>query len=1564
MKELLDSLKQYLSENFIEFEVLNDEDLPIIRINEKLYELYQPNEEGVFFDCDFHWDCDRTEYDGYIYNFGGFWYFLNKGEETSVKLRRLKWMGNVLFENPAFQSEYFLGVHGPFEMLNGTGNYEDWTKKAKFLGIKKLGLCEKGTLAGIFKFQNACQKEGVNPIFGMEVPIRDEKKDLSYTIKAFVKNEKGWQSLLAINKKINIDNSGFISSDDLIERRNGLVLVFDPKTIDFKDLPSAWRTMFQHQFYYQLDTVEYKKEERDVWYLKNLKKFFDSKIPPIAMCDAWYLEKEYSILRTQLNKVAGTMNYESINQHFKNGQEYFYELQTLFKNDFERFLDSYEKAVVNLAEVCENCNYTIETDKRHLPRYIMTEEESKKYKNNEEMFETLVYEGLEHHIELFEENNDEVLAERIEREIEVIRFGEVTDYFLILRDIVNWCNRERILLGAGRGSSAGSLVVYLLGITKVDPMKYNLLFERFLNKGRIKVSLPDIDSDFPSISRSRIKEYIEQRFGVTQVCSVGTYTTLQLKAAIADLSRVYGVALPIVRKINKMLGKEGEKSIEDFFKTACSNSELKNFIKTNPELLNIIFLILGQPKTSSIHACAMMIFPQEKTMYEWIPVREQKGTIVSEWEGGELDSAGFLKEDILAIEQLDKLTDILTLIEKHHGVRVDLYKDIPKDDSEVFKYFENGWLGDVFHFGAKGLSGYCMKTSPNSIEELGICTALYRPGPIENNFHNDYLLRRSGIKEVEYPIGTEEILEKSFGLMCFQEDILRIVQKLAGFTEEESDEVRKCIDGEELFWTKDGAVQMKDMREKLPISVSTLSNEGLIKYNRVINAFSQGRKNCLRLNIQGNNSFVCTPDHKIFTEVGWLEAKDCLGHFIYKDLSRRFGTLEKTREELYLMTAILTEGSIGTKGQCSFVNKDLDEIEEFERCYNFFTKRVCKKKNVNEKTKCISIFVEDALIEDLNLTFVKSREKEFPDYVFSLNKECQEYVIGKMIDFDGYVSNTKGSFLIGYSSKSSKLIKQMEVLFSCLGVVTTTNQRFIKEYPDPYYDIGVSNIEDALKLKEILKDVSKKIKTFSLTVDDFDLESMNTYKMPFELWQPIVKNLIDNSGYKCNELLGANVLSRGINNKAQLTYSRLKKILLKCGRNKFLETCFEKQFCFREVQSIEEVGKRDVYDFTMTRDCTPRAFVGGILVHNCIGKKLKERIKLLKPKFTKGYIERYKDEGVTEEIAKDLWDQMEEFGKYSFNASHAIAYSTNGYNSLWLKAHYPIEFWSVAFSRASKDEFPFYVNEIMKSGNIQIKPVDVNKSEIDIVSDVEDNSFYWALNSVNQCGEKAQEQLMKERNESGEYFSFEEFLTRHSFKGSAVNKSVVENLIYSGAFDSLEKDKKREDLLLLYRSGIKTKIDPLKDEYSIAKTKNKVSQEWWWSLQQKEKSGFAFFDFKHLVDKYLIGKVDRNCKFTEVGDLKDWEECEYSNAMIGGYVLEIDEMNSKKGPFCKIIIESNYEFIKVLVFPDLYEEYGPFLKECKGNLLLLNGKPVWNKRDEEYVLQTTYQSEFVKLSLD
>jgi DNA polymerase-3 subunit alpha len=670
----------------------------------------------------------------------------------------------------------------------------------------------------------------------------------------------------------------------------------------------------------------------------------------------------------------------------------------------------------------------------------------------------------------------------------------------------------------------------------------------------------DIDTDVPGEYRPAVKQYMENRFGASQVCSVGTYTTLQIKQAINDVGKIYGASIPTLRRLTKMI--EDVKTEEDFLKLACKRSEINQFLNKYPEMMNVVFLLLGQQKAASIHACAMMIFPKEKSMYEWCPVRKSGDLIVSEWEGGEMDEAGFLKEDILGIEQLDKFTDILNLIEKNTGRKINLYSDIEYDDPEVYRYFANGWLSDIFQFSAKGLCAYTQKLKPKNMDDVVAALSLFRPGPMENGFHMDYIALKNGEKEPEYPIGTEEILKNTYSVWIYQEQIIKAVQILAGFTEEEADIARAAI-----------------------------------------------------------------------------------------------------------------------------------------------------------------------------------------------------------------------------------------------------------------------------------------------------------------------------------------------------------------------------------------------------------------------GKKKMDKIKKLRPKFVNGYVERFGEKGVTKESAEALWEQMEKFGSYSFNRSHSASYAINAYNSLWLKVHYPLEFWSVALSRASETDFPQYVNEMQQTEGIEIKPVNINKSDINIVADKKDNSIYWAINATKQVGEKAQNQIMEERSKNGEYFSLAEFIDRHTFKGSAVNKSVIENLIYSGAFDMMDETREfsnifsaREFMLGKYREKNKIKIDKEKDEYFLAFEKKKIGKDWWWLLQQKNKSGFAFFDYEGLVREYLKPKV-RNGVFYNVEDLQNYDGSTYEMVMVGGYVLEVEEREGKKGRFANLLLESNYKFLRVVIFPDDYEENAEFFQSTKKNLLLLSGKANFDKFKEEYVLQVNSNSKFIKLGV-
>ena len=1427
METLFNELEEYLSSNTIQY--TSDRENYTVSFDGKTYELFPPNDDGYFFDEDFRWDNETTEYDGYVFRFGGVWYTIEKGQERDPKLNRVKWRGQ---SEVAGLSSNFLGVHGSFELLNGTSLYSDWVKKAKFLGIERLGIVEKGTLAGALKFQNACKSVGIIPVFGMEVPVKDEKKDVSFTYKIYAQNEKGWQHLLALNKVINCDSSGkFITPKDISEHTEDVFIVFDPKTIDYADVPILLRN--KHNVFWQADTVEYAKFNRDTEYLTNFEAFYKSKMKPVALCDAFYIEPEYYILRETVNKIGKKVNHKSYNQYFKDEVTYMEELLSLFGDQSigEAF---YLKARENMDMIAKSCNFEIPTDSRHLPRYEMTKEEKGKYESNEDMFDSLIYEGIENKPELLEDYSEDVLVERIERESDTIKFGDVVDYFLILRDIINWCKGNDILLGGGRGSSAGCLISYLFGIVNTNALKFNLLFERFLNKGRVKVSLPDVDTDVPGEKRPLVKRYMEERFGETQVCSVGTYTTLQIKQAINDVGKIYGASIPTLRRISKMI--EDVKTEEDFLRLACRKEEIAQFVNKYPEMMNVVFLLLGQQKAASIHACAMMIFPKEKTMYEWCPVRKVDDLVVSEWEGGEMDEAGFLKEDILGIEQLDKFTDILVLIEKNTGKKINLYTDIEYDDPEVYRYFANGWLSDIFQFSAKGLSSYTQKMKPKNMDDVIAALSLFRPGPMENGFHMDYIALKNGEKEPEYPIGAEEILKDTYGLLTTQEQIMNICNQLADFDLVTCDKVRKALG-----------------KKKLDVLLP-------------------------------------------------LKAKFVEGYV------SKFGSKGVTKESAEHLW---------------------DQMEEFAK-YSFnrcisgsykFLRNSCKK-NVRNPT------IEEMYLIRNDLSFAKANNW------LPLRSKYMRCGYGGCLTMceDGRIRTRKIKDIRFAGIRQTYKITLEDGRF----ISVTDNHKFPTQ-----------------RGKVMCKDLM--IGEDSLFVQlPYEMTDQTKYNFTNFRGKDWVK---DHSEHleKIKGNIGYERLSAGS--------AKFKHFRSQNGGHGICEIC--------EVESRLEIHHID----GNRRNNEDENFIA--ICSSC-HKKTHYRDFGRTKRGEKGYPSKLiKIASIKPDKIENVYDVEVDDPNHNFCIdqgivtcnSHAAAYAINAYNSLWLKVHYPLEFWSVALSRASKDDFPRYINEMNQTEGIEIKPVNINKSDVGIVGDKKSNSVYWALNATQQVGEKAQQQIIEERGKNGEYFSLEEFVDRHSFKGSSVNKSTVENLIYSGAFDEMDETREfsnifsaREYMLGEYREKNRIKIDREKDEYSIAFSKNKIGKDWWWLLQQKNKSGFAFFDYKKLVEEYLRPKA-KTAEYYDVDDLQNYDGSTYKMAMVGGYVLEVEEKESKTGAFASLLLENNYKFLRVVIFPADYMDKEEYIQSCKKNILLLTGKVSFDRFKEEYVIQANGNSQFVKLGV-
>ena len=769
---------------------------------------------------------DSMEIDGLvaIYEFGGQFYWTEKLVDIELKL--FKYIGAA--EKQLDLDWAFLGIHGEYEILNGSREYKDWCKKAKFLGINKLGICEKNTLAGTLPFQLACFDNKIQPILGETITVTRENPPLldkvlknleiaetTFELKLFAVNYIGWQNLLQINSLLTSQTESKITEERLLELGSGLVCVISSESIN--NFSPNRITIYKNRFaqlYYQLDSCIFLNQEKDESFLSAQKKYFTEymgEVMPILLNDAYFLDQKDCGIKKLLNKIGNNgFEFSSENQHFKTIDENFFIFEKLFKDtDADLMFEILEIAIQSTLELAELCQFKIELGKIYLPKYQIEFPYDLQFKTSEEMFLYLIDEGLKNKItsvlicdEEASIENDEIIKQyenRLEYEISVIKKGNLIDYFLILWDIIDWCKKRNILTGIGRGSAGGCLIAYLMDITKIDPIKYELLFERFLNEGRIGKSLPDIDTDFESARRDEVKSYMETKFGQNYVCSVGTYGTLKMKAALKDLGRLSNLSFYERNYVTAILDSDPDQplTMTDLFRQASEKPVLKNFIQKNAELINNLYLCMNQIKNASIHACATLILPKEKNgeemnIFNWLPVKRMDGMLVSEWEGTYLEAAGFLKEDILGIQQLDKFKRIFELVKQTNELDLS-FDSIDYAEPKVYEMFCQGFARDTFHFGTDGLINYAQELLPTTIDDLIAMISLHRPGVMNTGMHKKYVKRKFGEEEIEYDYMLEEVTRATYGLFCYQEQVMKAVQILGNFTLVEADDVRKAM---------------------------------------------------------------------------------------------------------------------------------------------------------------------------------------------------------------------------------------------------------------------------------------------------------------------------------------------------------------------------------------------------------------------------------------------------------------------------------------------------------------------------------------------------------------------------------------------------------------------------------------------------------------------------------------------------------------------------------------------------------------------------------------------------
>lgn len=789
---MTDQLRQWIEDNKLQVQEISE---GIYSIGEVIFVLVTPKEDNKVFDESFSLILSDLEYeqaesaDYLLFKFGDRFYYSDKIE--SPVLYDFKYFGEP---DLIFPIKFpFLGVHGGYDLCNGSRTYSAWCKKAKWLGIDKLGICEENTLAGVVAFEEACQKAGIKSIVGEMVTVQ-HPDGTQYQIKLYCKDVIGWKSLLRINTELNVKNHGFIYQENLFELIEGLICVLTPD-ISLDLVYEDYRKAFGENLYYDFDTVEWASQSKEKITLGNLQEYlsnYTEKIQAVLIGDAYYLDQLDSRIRKTLNSI-GKVNFknQSNYQNFKSFDEYLLSASELFEDETKCYT-LLEKAVQTTTRIFKDIDFNTITGQFYLPKYEQSKEEELLNLTSEELLWHYLTNNLDRKLKNVSEDQWQVYLDRIDREFEVIKRGGFIDYFLILADMFRWCKLQGIWTGIGRGSAAGCLISYILDIVLVDPIKYGLLFERFLNEGRLGKSLPDIDSDVQGERRDEVKRYIEEKYGRDYVISIGTYGTFKLKNSIKDISRIYGVESIKANFTTAGLNTEG--SYSDFFKTASMKPAIKEFSQVFNKVIEDLPLFLNQPKNSSIHAAGVVIVPKEfGTVYQQLPVKATTGGhLVSEWEGGYIDTAGFLKCDILGVKQLDKFAAIDKLIQRDLDHNT-CFEDIHLINETVFEYFRAGFNEDVFQFGAAGLKAYCKELLPDNIEDLIATVALYRPGPIESGAHKRYAKIKNGFESAEYDEGTQHITKVTHGQIIYQEQIMQVFRDVGGFSLVEADDLRKVI---------------------------------------------------------------------------------------------------------------------------------------------------------------------------------------------------------------------------------------------------------------------------------------------------------------------------------------------------------------------------------------------------------------------------------------------------------------------------------------------------------------------------------------------------------------------------------------------------------------------------------------------------------------------------------------------------------------------------------------------------------------------------------------------------
>jgi DNA polymerase III subunit alpha len=699
-----------------------------------------------------------------------------------------------------------LHAHSQFSVLQATPDIKSMVAKAKALNMPAVALTDIGNLYGAFKFVREALNHELKPIVGCEFFLADERKKLKFTKDnpdkrynqvLIAKNKNGYHNLAKLS------SYGFIEGlygiypridkalvqeyhQDLIAITGGLSsevphLILNVGEKQAEEAFKWWHNLFGEDFYIELNRHGVPEEDHVNGVLLRFAEKYSVKY--FAANESFYLDKEEAnahdvLLCIKEGEFQSTpIGYGRGHRYGLSNQEYYYKSP----DEMKALFGDLPEAIETVGEILNKIeSYTLERNVL-LPKFDIPKE----FETEDDYLRHLTYEGAR---KKYGEISQPI-RERLDFELETIKKTGYPGYFLIVQDFTSKAREIGVSVGPGRGSAAGSAVAYCIGITNVDPIKYDLLFERFLNPDR--VSLPDIDIDFDDEGRDRVLKYVIDKYGKNQVAQIITYGTMAAKSSIRDCARVMELPLSDATVLAKMIPEKPGTSLDDAFQEVKELESIRKGNDLKAQVLQQAVILEGSVRNTGTHACGVIITPDDLTKFVPVSTAKDSDMLVTQFDNSVVESAGMLKMDFLGLTTLSVINTAIKNIKKSKGLTI-VIDDIPLDDVKTYQLFQRGETAGTFQFESVGMQKYLRQLKPDKFEDLIAMNALYRPGPME--YIPAFINRKHGREPIKYDLAEmEEFLAETYGITVYQEQVMLLSQKLAGFSKGDADVLRKAM---------------------------------------------------------------------------------------------------------------------------------------------------------------------------------------------------------------------------------------------------------------------------------------------------------------------------------------------------------------------------------------------------------------------------------------------------------------------------------------------------------------------------------------------------------------------------------------------------------------------------------------------------------------------------------------------------------------------------------------------------------------------------------------------------